>query len=327
MVFAAIGNFFRSIYLLVMDLYHFPEVRNMFKSVMLGWKNAGKRKRLMDSEGNGLTVVEVNRVHLPPFPIVENNINNYDKFHARGDDVWIVNWPKSGTHWMYEVIKLLMTGREELTDSIKEGTMFPEACAVESLEKLPSPRVLDTHVPLKLFPEEALKKSKIIYTLRNPKDAFVSAYYHMKNDRSVSYEGSWNGFFELSVDENTCLCGSWFDHVADWMEVLENNPNALVVKYEDMKRDLKKEVRRVAEFLGYTKSEEVYENVTKKCSFGHMKKAKKEPKCFWKPGGSMYRKGIVGDWKNHFTVAQNEKFNAIFNEKRNKLRVSVDFEL
>ncbi|XP_023933670.1 sulfotransferase 1C2 [Lingula anatina] len=327
MVFALIRNFFRTIYLLVMDLYHFPEVRNMVKSVLLGWRQAGKRIKLTDSEGNSFRAVVVKGIHLHPFPLVESNINNYVKFHAREDDVWIVNWPKSGTHWVYEVVKLLITGREELTDSIKEGTMFPEACAVESLEKLPSPRVLDTHVPLKLFPEEALKQSKIIYTIRNPKDAFVSSYYHMKNNKGDLYDGTWNGYFDLTMDENTCLYGSWFDHVADWMEVLENNPNALVVKYEDMKRDLKKEVRRIAEFLGYPKSEEVYENVTTKCSFGHMKKAKKEPKSFWKPGGSMYRKGIVGDWKNHFTVAQNEKFNTIFNEKQNKLRVSVDFDI
>ncbi|XP_013381327.1 bile salt sulfotransferase-like [Lingula anatina] len=246
----------------------------MFKVMILGWRKIGKTIKLMDSEGNGLAVVEVKGVHLPLFPLVESNINNYDKFHARGDDVWIVNWPKSGTHWVYEVVRLLMTGREELTDSIKEGTMFPEACAVESLEKLPSPRILDTHVPLKLFPEEALKKSKIIYTLRNPKDAFVSGYHHRKNLKGgTSYCGTWNGYFDLTIDENACVYGSWFDHVADWMEVLENTPMLC---------------------SGYGKPEE---------------------------------RGIVGDWKNHFTVAQNKKSNAIFNEKRNKLRVSVDFEL
>ncbi|XP_013409269.1 sulfotransferase 1C4 [Lingula anatina] len=268
----------------------------------------------MDSEGNGLAAVEVKGVHLPLFPLVESNINNIDKFHARGDDVLIVNWPKSGTHWVYEVVKLLMTGREELTDSIKEGTMFPEACAVESLEKLPSPRILDTHVPLKLFPDEALKKSMIIYILRNPKDAFVSGYHHRKNLKGgTSYCGTWNGYFDLTIDENACSHQLHFSLARRLLFVHT--------------QDLKKEVRRVAEFLGYPKSEEVYDNVTKKCSFGHMKKAKKEPKFFWKPGDSMYRKGIVGDWKNHFTVAQNEKFNAIFNEMRNKLRVSVDFEL
>ena len=32
-------------------------------------------------------------------------------------------------------------------------------------------------------------------------------------------------------------------------------------------------------------------------------------------GGSLYRKGIIGDWKNHFTAEQARRFEAIIESK------------
>ena len=37
--------------------------------------------------------------------------------------------------------------------------------------------------------------------------------------------------------------------------------------------------------------------------------------------------GKVGDWKNHFTVAENERFDRIYTEKMDGTGLDLDFEL
>ena len=39
------------------------------------------------------------------------------------------------------------------------------------------------------------------------------------------------------------------------------------------------------------------------------------------------RKGIVGDWKNHFTVAQNTHFDVVINKRLSGTGLQLDYEL
>ncbi|XP_013388051.1 sulfotransferase 1C2-like [Lingula anatina] len=329
MVLELLSAICRRLYLTIIDLYMLPELRSMIFGFMKQRLQGGGAnvEKVHDGHGGFVPTLFVDGVPLPPFPGLQINLQRIDKFQARSDDIWIVNWPKSGTHWMWEVVMMLSSGRAKLRDSVKVGAMFPEACTLQAAEKMTSPRVLDTHVPLKLFPKAALK-SKIIYTVRNPKDACVSFYHHQKGMSMYRLDNvSWEGTLELMIN-GKAYYGNWFDHVEEWLKVLENNPNALIVTYEDMKMDLKKQVRRVAEFLGYKRSEKFYDDVAKLCSFGNMKKEKRDIKSAWsKESTGIYRKGTVGDWKNYFTMAQNEKFNEMYTRRMKDINLDLKFEL
>ncbi|XP_052825834.1 sulfotransferase 1B1-like [Octopus bimaculoides] len=66
-------------------------------------------------------------------------------------------------------------------------------------------------------------------------------------------------------------------------------------------------VAKLAEFLGLPRNDQLFEAIADQCSFDKMKEAKPGPK-LKSPNESIYRKGIVGDWKNWFTVSQEERF-------------------
>ena len=43
------------------------------------------------------------------------------------------------------------------------------------------PRMIKSHLPLNLLPDNLLETFKVIYVARNMKDAAVSLYYNLKN--------------------------------------------------------------------------------------------------------------------------------------------------
>ncbi|XP_013386371.1 sulfotransferase 1A2-like [Lingula anatina] len=309
------------------DIYWFPwiitDLKNMFYRYWQG--KLPKSYKYTDCEGNTVSLTELNGVPFNRlFAGLQETVENPDHFEAREDDIWVVNWPKSGTHWLWEIIMMLTSDKPQLSSRVKEECMF-ELRPGHALETMPSPRVLNTHVPHQFFPKQALAKSKVLYSVRHPKDAAISMYYHTRNIEDYSYLGTWNGFFSLFM-ENKVDCGSWFDHVEKWLEVVENHSNVQIVKFEDLKEDLTGEIKRVAEFIGYPKSDEFYAEVAKQCSFENMKKHKTELLSGWRPeSDGMYRKGKVGGWRGVFTVHQNETFNSEYEKRAKNFKIDLGY--
>lgn len=79
----------------------------------------------------------------------------------------------------------------------------------------------------------------------------------------------------------------------------------LFVKYEDMKREGKREVARIAGFLGRALGDEgEVEEVLWRCSLERLKNLevnKSGSILVNVPNTSYFRKGEVGDWKNYLT--------------------------
>ncbi|ESO96934.1 hypothetical protein LOTGIDRAFT_159689 [Lottia gigantea] len=106
--------------------------------------------------------------------------------------------------------------------------------------------------------------------------------------------------------------GCWFDYVMYWEEVIKNRLDGneiLQLNYEQLQKNPHNEVKRLAHFLGVELDERLLHDVIKSCCFRQME----ERNCADEP--HLYRKGKVGDWKNWFTVAENEQFDLVLSQK------------
>lgn len=103
---------------------------------------------------------------------------------------------------------------------------------------------------------------------------------------------------------------------------LRHHPNMCFLFYEDMKRDLKSQIRKVASFLSTSVTEDQLSVLAHHLHIDNFKKNPntnraelKEKGAAFSDRGDFVRKGKTGDWKNYFTVEMNEKFDKWLAEK------------
>ncbi|XP_060567602.1 sulfotransferase 1C2-like isoform X2 [Ruditapes philippinarum] len=277
-------------------------------------------KNLDDGTGEKIRVLEVDGYYAPTFDQnQEEDFRTIPTWKIKPGDVFICAYPKAGTHWLWEITSMLVNQSADRVKLIKETSML-EGVTQTMFDNVASPRVLNTHLPLRLLPKDILKmNSKIIFVQRNPKDICVSFYNHHKKIIEYDYDGKFENYVKRFLN-GLVDYGSWFDYTLDWEKVINDNPGYPfhVMSYEDMKTDSIGEITKISEFLGLKSDPKLISEIAEKCDFSNMKKEKDplENASEWKDGKpGMYRKGQIGDWKNWFTVAQNEHFDAVYEEK------------
>lgn len=141
------------------------------------------------------------------------------------------------------------------------------------------------------------------------------------------FQGSWSKFFRLFLSGKV-VAGDWFDYEADWAWKCEQHKDRiLLVKYEDLRYDHLKAIRKIAKFLGRTLSASQEEEIIHRTSFSVMQKNKctnfSMADKLNHEISQFIRKGVVGDWRNYFTDKQYRAFEERCRRLRNKFPSSV----
>ncbi len=246
----------------------------------------------------------------------------------RADDVFIASFPKSGTTWTQQIVRLVYS-RGLIHDSdpplhaiipwLDDSKDLPDLSVVDSMT---SPRVFKSHNPYHLLPRKLTESNRLIYVTRGAKDTAVSMYFHTFGFKMYEYDEPIEHFIGEFM-AGRVEYGPYWTHLASWYAQRERH-NILVLHYEEMQIDLAATVSRVAHFLDQPLTHKEIERIAQRSTFSSMKKDPRSSMQLWdeeqrKPGIPFMRKGKAGDWPNHFTPELAQAFDKEFKVKMSKI--------
>lgn len=268
--------------------------------------------RLPDGGGHSILVMQcAENIYVAP-DMDEEALSKVHNIPLRSEDIILCSYPKSGCHWLWEMIRMLLAKSTDVEHFEKEKCMM-EFASHDVLSAVSSPRVLNTHFLFEQLPPPAQSgQHKLVFVYRNPKDVAVSFYNHHFKFPEYEYKGSFSDYLHLFYNGHLDF-GSFFAYMRDWEAVISSNPQLpiLILSYEDMQESPLENAQRMAHFLEVELDDALMKSIVEKCSFSNMqeRKGKEWTTLYGEP--VMYRKGKVGDWRNWFTVAQSDMFDAV----------------
>lgn len=220
--------------------------------------------------------------------------------------IYVFSHERSGTHLALNLIYRNLYIQQHFLDlpvwkkietNSTDADQHWKQCGKIVQEKLCSGGLIKCHCEVEIY-RKFLPALPVVYVVRDPRDTLVSFFYYLNNKEfhannpgleHLSAE-SFSDFLRRPLDEflrfGFSLDGvmhnvveRWARHHAGWIQ----EPACLVVRYEDLLQRMVPSVWKIALF------------------------AKVFPKFFMRAykvgekGAILPRKGIVGDWKNHFS--------------------------
>lgn len=234
--------------------------------------------------------------------------------------MYIVGYPKSGNTWFcFLLAYCLNTEYDDLDAPGIHPTndyqrRYVKGGLAHTSYQNQIGQILKTH---RQESEGILSGEPLIYLIRDGRDVMVSYYFYRHtyiNSRKSGIFKRWlvkiGNLFSLSSNTNakyqdfsTFLeryTDEWLTHVSTW---LDRQPTA-VIRYEDLKTAPEDTLNKLFEQLNVSVAPEIIHQALEIFDFKQLsqRKAGEEDR------SSFFRKGIVGDWQNHFSTADLEFF-------------------
>jgi len=247
----------------------------------------------------------------------------WSRFESRPGDIFICTPAKCGTTWTQTIVGNLLWPDGALPAPIMalspwiEAQFIPVDAMIPMLEAQTNRRFMKSHTAADGIPW--FDDAKYVAVGRDGRDAFMSLVNHVQRLRGTDemnarareegipelpeFDGDIHAFFDkwLADDDN------FFHIIASYWE-RRAQPNLLLVHFNDLKRDLSGEMRRIAEFLDIDVPESLWSDVVARCTFESMRgnSEKVGPFEVMFEGGAegFLFKGTNGRWRDVLTPAE-----------------------
>jgi aryl sulfotransferase len=288
--------------------------------------------------------------------------SRWSSYKPRCGDIIIGTAPKVGTHWMLQIVSLLVFQSPEPRDLafapwLDAQFLAPLDEVLKKIESQAHRRILMSHLPFDALP--IYDEVQYIHVARDGRDACMSLLNHLSNVTP----GHFNQNAENRLDGDTIErrlrelpmeprdfflywneAGTTHDR-ADWFFDTERSywserhrPNLLLVHFNDLKANLSDEMRYISAFLEIPVNEAIWPNLVEAATFDSMKRngaqilAKLEH--LFRGGHETFlHKGTNERWRDALTEADLELYEkhahsalspGLFNWLRNGRRVAGD---
>lgn len=226
------------------------------------------------------------------------------EFFCKKKPIYVISHERSGTHLAINLLYRNLYLRQSFLDfpEWKEDRSPDREIYWKSFRKRAAdgalPGIIKCHCDVEVF-ERCLPCWPVVYVIRDPRDTLLSFFHYLNRDEfheanpglgSLRCE-TFGEFLRRPLDSHLrrnfsladpgdTVVDRWAKHASSWL----GKPGVTVVKYETLNSRFRKEMWRVA--------------------FGApaIPKMRMVPYRFGEGGAILPRKGIVGDWKNVFSL-------------------------
>ena len=205
-------------------------------------------------------------------------------------EIYINGFPKSGNTWLSRLLG------DVLDSPVRAGK--GKSLADEGFDRQGNYIIRQHHL---IIPEEAFG---VVYIYRDPRDICVSAnHYWQMGDLKIAQRRVAKGLWP------TTHRGGWVQFHKPWRDIVKNDTNTsgyVITNYETLHADTEGEIMRICAELG-AEPAKLIGDVVKRQSFGaKVHDIAVNPDNYDHAFGQTIqlrnmRKGIVGDWINHYT--------------------------
>ena len=227
--------------------------------------------------------------NLGKIPIIKDQMGDCLRSH---EPVAFVSFPKCGRTWVR-----VMLGK--VLQDLYEDHETPLLQMVDYHKSRPDFQGINwVHDDLAHWKKPAeLQESKsgyllrkVIFLARDPRDVMVSVYFEKRNrlklymeleskselkGRIKPFEGSLSDYLNQTAGGMETLCRFY----KIWENALNGHPSNIIVRYEDLKKDACKELRRMADFIGLNRvSDQMIKDAVDYAEFSKMQKMEKDNK-------------------------------------------------
>ena len=183
------------------------------------------------------------------------------------DDVFLVSYPKSGNTWArFLIANLLYPEGHPDWGNIDRLIPAPEVMSKRNFARMPRPRIIRTHDAFDP------RYKQVIYIVRDPRDVALSQFHHHRKRKLIDDSYPFERFLPRFLAGETNEHGSWKQNVASWLAARYGDPRFLLLRYEDMILDTRRELAGIGRFLGVEATAERLSKVVEQSSPREMRK-------------------------------------------------------
>ncbi len=227
------------------------------------------------------------------------------RYLARRADVFLLSFPKSGRTWLRAMIGYAFA------DHVGIKTRNPIRFTRPNRIHPDLPRIVTIHddspqnkpATAVFRNKSAYRGQKVVLLVRDPRDVIVSWYLHVTHRQGRAYDGTISDFVRDPLGSLASMLAFYDAWVA------QKDCDVLLVRYEDMKTDAGRELRRVVGFCGVTGLDDsTIRLAVERSSFERLQKAERQGQFSGRalatpsvadPEAYKVRRGQVGGYRDY----------------------------